>query len=81
MLNDRFLRIGAAIARLADGENALLKILAVEMSTKARIQIEKLNDNNFHFWRQKIVPVFRHRKVEDIIDVCLRTEKPKDGLE
>ena len=42
----------------------------------AGIRIEKLNDSNFHSWKQKIELVLGHREVDDMIDPVLRPSRP-----
>eukprot|EP00171_Calliarthron_tuberculosum_P016921 IDg16921t1 len=53
----------------------------MESTTSADIRMEKLNDSNFHSWRQKIEYLLGHRQVDDMIDSRLRPDKPADGTE
>ncbi len=46
--------------------------------TSAGIRIEKLNEINFHSWKQKIEPFLGHREVDDMIDTILCPPRPTD---
>ncbi len=50
----------------------------MDSTTSAGIRIEKLNDNNFHSWKQKIELVLGHREVDDMIDRILCPTRPTD---
>ena len=41
-------------------------------------KIEKLNDSNFHFWKQKIVLLLALKDLDDLIEKDAPTEKGKD---
>eukprot|EP00171_Calliarthron_tuberculosum_P023570 IDg23570t1 len=43
--------------------------------------MQKLNDSNFHSWKQKIKYVLAHRQVDKMIDPRLRPDKPPDDNE
>lgn len=45
------------------------------------IRMEKLSDNNFHSWKQKMELVLGHRAVDDMIDAILRPANPADESE
>eukprot|EP00171_Calliarthron_tuberculosum_P000726 IDg726t1 len=49
--------------------------------TSGGIRMEKLNDSNFHSWRQKIELVLGHREVDEMINRCLCPDEPSDGSE
>ena len=48
----------------------------MDSMASAGIRIEKLNDSNFHSWKQKIELVLGHREVDDMIDQVLRPSRP-----
>ena len=53
----------------------------MESITSAGVRMEKLNDNNFHSWKQKIELVLGHREVDEMIDHQLCPNKPDEGTE
>ncbi len=50
----------------------------MEGLTSSGIRIEKLNENNFYSWKQKIELVLGHREVDDMIDIILCPARPDD---
>ncbi len=50
----------------------------MEAITSSGIRIEKLNENNFHSWKQKMELVLGHREVDDMIDSILCLARPDD---
>ena len=44
-------------------------------SDKLAVTVEKLNEHNFHTWKQKIAFVLAYREV----DAVVTTPKPKEG--
>ncbi len=38
---------------------------------------KKLNDTNFHSWRQKMEPFLGHREVDDMVDPTCALNVPK----
>eukprot|EP00171_Calliarthron_tuberculosum_P022545 IDg22545t1 len=53
----------------------------MESSTPTDIRIQKLNDSNFHAWKQKMEYVLAYRQVHEMIDRRLRPYKPPDSTE
>eukprot|EP00171_Calliarthron_tuberculosum_P000991 IDg991t1 len=53
----------------------------MDSTSSAGIRMEKLNDSNFHSWKQKIELVLGHREVEQMIDRRLCPDKPPEDTE
>eukprot|EP00171_Calliarthron_tuberculosum_P018138 IDg18138t1 len=53
----------------------------MDSTSSADIRMQKLNDSNFHSWKQKIKYVLGHRQVDEMIYSRLRPENPPDGTE
>ncbi len=50
----------------------------MDSQSSAGIRIEKLNEINFHSWKQKIELVLGHREVDEIIDPLLQPPRIED---
>ncbi len=53
----------------------------MDHSGSGGIRVEKLNDINFHSWRQKMELVLGHREVDDMVDPTLCPRRPEDPEE
>lgn len=53
----------------------------MESSSIAGIRMQKLNDNNFHSWKQKIELALGYRGVDHMVDKRLCPDKPAEGSE
>lgn len=49
----------------------------MDSSSTAIVRIEKLNDNNYHSWKQKVELILGHRDVDDMVDSDLCPRRPE----